>query len=60
MSVIEHHNNKSNNFDDKLMLCYQDKLTDEAKNQIKRKNESITGEKEPKKRKVFVIDCLDV
>ena len=60
MNVMQRRNNKSGNFDDKLMLYYQDKLTDEAKDQIKRRNQSIKGEKEPKKRKVFVIDCLDV
>ena len=60
MNVMQRCNNKSSNFDDKLMLYYQDNITDEAKDQIKRRNQSIKGEKEPKKRKVFVIDCLDV
>ena len=60
MNVIQRRNSKNSNFDDKLMLYYQDKLDDEAKKHIKRKNQSITGEKEPKKKKVFVIDCLDV
>ena len=60
MNVMQRRNNKSSNFDDKLMLYYQDNISDEAKDQIKRRNQSIKVEKEPKKRKVFVIDCLDV